>query len=41
MKNKLLMIAGFVTALLAGLGWLLFRPSESRSITIPRRFQAG
>jgi len=41
MKGKFLMIAGFIMAALAGLGWLLFHPSESRSITLPRRFQAG
>jgi hypothetical protein len=37
MKGKLLMIAGFIVAALGGLGWLLFRPSEFRSIKLPRR----
>ncbi len=41
MKGKFLMIVGLITAALASLGWLLFRPSESRSITLPRRYQAG
>ncbi len=41
MKGKVLMIAGFVMAALAGLGWLLFHPSEFRSIRLPRRYQAG
>ena len=41
MKGKLILIAGFITALLGAVSWLLFRPSESRSITMPRRFQAG
>jgi len=35
MKGNFWMIAGAIIAALAGLGWLLFHPSEFRSITLP------
>ncbi|HTX91666.1 MAG TPA: hypothetical protein VMC09_10660 [Anaerolineales bacterium] len=35
MKGSIWIVLSFVAALLSLLGWLLFRPSEFRSIRLP------
>jgi hypothetical protein len=37
MKGTFFMITSLIMAIVAGLGWLLFRPSEYGAITLPHR----